>query len=251
MIPCLDVQDGRVVKGVNFASLRDVGDPVEQAVFYDAEGADEIVFLDITASQEGRRALPNSIKETVKSISIPLIVGGGISSLEDIEALFSAGASKVSINTAALGNPNLVAKAAAAFGRERIVVAIDAKRRKGPLGSCQWEVYARGGRQATGLEVCRWADEICDLGAGEILLTSMDADGTQDGYDNELNRMVAEKVPIPIIASGGAGRLRHFRDAFLIGKVDAVLAASIFHYNTYSIRQVKRYLKDAGVSVRV
>ena len=249
MIPCLDVQGGRVVKGVNFASLRDVGDPVEQAMFYDAGGADEIVFLDITASKEGRRAFSSTIRQTAKAISIPLIVGGGISSVKDIEILLEAGASKVSVNTAALANPNLIAEAAQAFGRERIIVAIDAKEYMRSDGNSRWEVYARGGQQATGLEVCEWAEKVYNLGAGEILLTSMDADGTQDGYDNRLNRRVAEKVPVSIIASGGAGRLEHFRDAFLLGKADAVLAASIFHYRTYSIRQVKEYLRDAGIPV--
>ncbi|MGI6566346.1 MAG: imidazole glycerol phosphate synthase subunit HisF [Firmicutes bacterium] len=251
VIPCLDVQNGRVVKGVNFGDLRDVGDPAEQAAFYDREGADELVFLDITASHEGRRALPESIRQTVQAISIPLIVGGGIGSLEDMEAIFAAGASKVSINTAALVNPDLISQAAGVFGRERIIVAVDAKRTVGPDGSCHWEVYARGGRTATGWEVGDWAEKVYSLGAGEILLTSMDSDGTRDGYDNELNRLVAERVPIPIIASGGAGELEHFRDAFLSGKADAVLAASLFHFRTYSIREVKEYLQGAGIPVRL
>ncbi|HHV94278.1 MAG TPA: imidazole glycerol phosphate synthase subunit HisF [Firmicutes bacterium] len=251
VIPCLDVKDGRVVKGVNFVDFRDAGDPVEQAAFYDGEGADELVFLDITASQEGRRALSESVRRTARAISIPLIVGGGISSLQDMEAMFEAGASKVSINTAALENPDLVAQAARAFGRERIIVAIDAKRTENADGSTWWEVYSRGGTTATGWEVGRWAAEVYSLGAGEILLTSMDADGTQDGYDNDLNRLVAEKVPIPVTASGGAGRLEHFRDAFLAGKVDAVLAASLFHFRTYSIREVKQYLQAAGIPVRL
>jgi cyclase len=245
------VQNGRVVKGVNFGDLRDVGDPAEQAAFYDREGADELVFLDITASHEGRRALPESIRQTVQAISIPLIVGGGIGSLEDMEAIFAAGASKVSINTAALVNPDLISQAAGVFGRERIIVAVDAKRTVGPDGSCHWEVYARGGRTATGWEVGDWAEKVYSLGAGEILLTSMDSDGTRDGYDNELNRLVAERVPIPIIASGGAGELEHFRDAFLSGKADAVLAASLFHFRTYSIREVKEYLQGAGIPVRL
>ncbi|NLY52070.1 MAG: imidazole glycerol phosphate synthase subunit HisF [Firmicutes bacterium] len=249
VIPCLDVKNGRVVKGVNFAGFRDVGDPAEQAAFYDREGADELVFLDITASHEGRRAFSESIRRTVQAISIPLTVGGGISSLKDMEAVFEAGASKVSVNTAALDNPDLIAQAARAFGRERIVVAIDAKRTNGADGSHWWEVYARGGRIATGWEVGEWAERVYSLGAGEILLTSMDADGTQDGYDNDLNRLVAERVPIPIIASGGAGRLEHFKDAFLLGKVDAVLAASLFHFRTYSIREVKEYLQEAGIPV--
>ena len=250
-IPSLDVQNGRVVKGVNFGDLRDVGDPAEQAAFYDREGADELVFLDITASHEGRRALPESIRQTVQAISIPLIVGGGIGSLEDMEAIFAAGASKVSINTAALVNPDLISQAAGVFGRERIIVAVDAKRTVGPDGSCHWEVYARGGRTATGWEVGDWAEKVYSLGAGEILLTSMDSDGTRDGYDNELNRLVAERVPIPIIASGGAGRLEHFKDAFLLGKVDAGLAASLFHFRTYTIREVKEYLQGAGIPVRL
>ncbi len=251
IIPCLDVKNGRVVKGVNFVGLRDIGDPAEQAAFYDREGADELVFLDITASQEGRRAFSESIRRTVEVISVPLTVGGGISSLEDMEAVFEAGASKVSINTAAVENPDLIAQAAKAFGRERIVVAIDAKRTLGADGSLWWEVYARGGRTATGWDVRQWAERVYSLGAGEILLTSMNADGTQDGYDNDLNRLVADKVPIPIIASGGAGRLEHFKDAFLVGRVDAVLAASLFHFRTYSIRQVKEYLQEAGIPVRL
>ena len=250
-IPSLDVQNGRVVKGVNFGDLRDVGDPAEQAAFYDREGADELVFLDITASHEGRRALPESIRQTVQAISIPLIVGGGIGSLEDMEAIFAAGASKVSINTAALVNPDLISQAAGVFGRERIIVAVDAKRTVGPDGSCHWEVYARGGRTATGWEVGDWAEKVYSLGAGEILITSMETAGTRNRYDNELNRLVAERVPIPIIASGGAGRLEHFKDAFLLGKVDAVLAASLFHFRTYSIREVKEYLQGAGIPVRL
>ena len=245
MIPCLDA-GWTVVKGVNFGSLQIVGDPVRQAAFYDAEGADELVFLDITASKEGRRALPDSIRQAAKAIKIPLIVGGGISTLEDMRVLLQAGASKVSVNTAALENPQLIKEAAKAFGRERIVVAIDAKQSLDADGNCQWEVYAQGGRIATGLEVCQWAQQVWGLGAGEILLTSMDRDGTQDGYDNQLNQLVAEEVPIPVIASGGAGCLEHLRDAFLLGNVDAVLAASIFHYRTYSIRQVKEYLREAG-----
>jgi cyclase len=251
VIPCLDVKNGRVVKGVNFADFRDVGDPAEQAVFYDREGADELIFLDITASHEGRRAFSESIRRTAEVLTIPLIVGGGIRSLEDMEAVFEAGASKVSVGTAALDNPDLIQQAAQAFGKERIVVAIDAKRTIGADGSRWWEVYAQGGRTATGWEVGEWAERVYSLGAGEILLTSMDADGTQDGYDNDLNRLVAERVPIPIIASGGAGRLEHFKDAFLLGKVDAVLAASLFHFRTYSIREVKEYLQGAGIPVRL
>lgn len=251
VIPCLDVRDGRVVKGVNFGALKDVGDPVEQAVFYDEAGADEIVFLDITASHEGRRAMTDSISQTAQAISIPLIVGGGIKTVTDIETLLGAGASKVSVNTAALENPDLIKEAAQAFGREKIIVAVDVKRHQGSATACHWEVYARGGRIPTGLDAYEWVAKAYELGAGEILLTSMDADGTRDGYDNELNRAMADAVPLPIIASGGAGELEHFRDAFLVGQVDAILAASVFHYRIYSIRQVKEYLMDRGIPMRL
>lgn len=251
VIPCLDVRDGRVVKGINFGSLKDVGDPVEQAIFYDEAGADELVFLDINASHEGRRAMVDSIRETAEAISIPLVVGGGIRSVEDIEVLLEAGASKVSVGTAALENPDLIKEAALAFGKEKIIVAVDAKRQgEDAVGGYHWEVYSKGGRVSTGLDVLEWVGRLWKLGAGEILLTSMDADGTRDGYDNELNWAVANHVPLPVIASGGAGALEHFKDAFLVGEVDAILAASVFHYRTFSIRQVKEYLSRQGIPMR-
>lgn len=251
IIPCLDVKDGRVVKGTNFVSLRDAGDPVEQAAFYDREGADEVVYLDITASHEGRKTLLDIVRRTAEEVFIPFTVGGGISSVEDMRTILRAGADKISINTAAVKNPRLVAEGAERFGSQCVVVAIDAKRRPASNGSPHWEVYIHGGRTPTGLDAVKWAEEVYRLGAGEILLTSMDADGTRDGYDNELNRAVSERVPIPVIASGGAGTLEHLRDAFIEGKADAVLAASIFHYRTYSIREAKEYLRQAGVPVRL
>ena len=240
-----------MVKGVNFGSLRDVGDPVEQAVFYDAAGADEIVFLDIAASKEGRRALSKSVQETAVAISIPLIVGGGIGSIKDIEELLAVGASKISIGTAALENPALIEEAAKIFGSEKVIVAIDAKKGPGSRGEDRGAGYAQGGRVGTGLDAVAWATRVCQLGAGEILLTSMDRDGTKDGYDNDLNRTVAKAVSVPIIASGGAGELQHFKDAFLLGKVDAILAASVFHYRVYSVREVKEYLIDAGIPMQL
>ena len=247
IIPCLDVKNGRVVKGTNFVSLRDAGDPVELAAFYDREMADELVFLDITASSDGRNTMVDVVRRTASQVFIPFTVGGGIRSVEDIRTMLHAGADKVSLNTAAVKNPALIADGAKSFGRQCIVLAVDAKR----SGPGRWEVYINGGRTPTGLDVLEWIKQGVDLGAGEILLTSMDCDGTKDGYDNELNRAVSEMVEVPVIASGGAGRLEHFADALLQGKADAVLAASVFHYGEFSIRQTKEYLRDKGIEVRL
>ncbi|MGI6036785.1 MAG: imidazole glycerol phosphate synthase subunit HisF [Limnochordia bacterium] len=246
IIPCLDVKDGRVVKGTQFVGLRDAGDPVELAAYYDEAGADELVFLDITASAEKRKTIVDLVRRTAETISIPLIVGGGIGSLEDMEAILGAGAQKVSISTAALAEPDLIKWGAEKFGQGCIVVAIDARR-----GESGWEVYSHGGRRATGLDAVAWAQRVAQLGAGEILLTSMDGDGTKDGYDNRLNRAVSQALDIPIIASGGAGKLEHLRDAIIEGGADAVLAASIFHYGEYTIGEVKAYLHSQGIPVRL
>ena len=247
IIPCLDVKNGRVVKGTNFVSLRDAGDPVELAAFYDREMADELVFLDITASSDGRSTMVDVVRRTASQVFIPFTVGGGIRSVEDIRTMLHAGADKVSLNTAAVKNPALIADGAKSFGRQCIVLAVDAKR----SGPGRWEVYINGGRTPTGLDVLEWIKQGVDLGAGEILLTSMDCDGTKDGYDNELNRAVSEMVEVPVIASGGAGSLEHFAEALLKGKADAVLAASVFHYGEFSIRQTKEYLRDKGIEVRL
>ena len=247
IIPCLDVKDGRVVKGINFFDLKDAGDPVESARAYSREGADEIVYLDITASIEKRRAILEIVVETSEQVFIPLTVGGGIRDIEDIRLLLKSGADKVSLNTSAVENPQLVKDAAYEFGNQCIVVAIDAKK-KDPS---HWQVYIYGGRKPTGKDVLEWAREIEDLGAGEILLTSMDKDGTKDGYDLELTRTISEAVNIPVIASGGAGNLEHLYLAFTEGKADAVLAASIFHYGEYSIKQAKTYLKNKGIPIRI
>lgn len=246
IIPCLDVKDGRVVKGTNFINLQDAGDPVELAAFYDREGADEVVFLDITASAEGRKTTVEMVRRAAREVFIPLTVGGGISSIEDIRNLLMAGADKVSLNTAAVQNPDLIYEGARRFGSQCIVLACDAKRKeKG------WEVYIHGGRTATGIDALEWIDRAVKLGAGEILLTSMDADGTKDGYDVELTRAVAESVNVPVIASGGAGKMEHFKEIFQEGRADAALAASVFHYGTYSIRQVKQYLRREGIEIRL
>lgn len=250
VIPCLDVKDGRVVKGTNFLDLRDAGDPVELGAFYDREGADELVFLDITASHERRKTVAEMVAEVAREVFIPFTVGGGISSIDDIRAILLAGADKVSMNTAAVQHPELIAEGARRFGSQCIVVAADVKRRESSDPSKGWEVYIHGGRTATGLDALDWIRRAAELGAGEILLTSMDADGTLNGYDNVLNRTVAEAVGIPIIASGGAGNLEHLRDAILLGKVDAVLAASIFHYGTHSIQEAKDFLAESGIEVR-
>ena len=247
IIPCLDVKDGRVVKGTNFVSLRDAGDPVELAAFYDRELADELVFLDITASSDGRNTMVDVVRRTASQVFIPFTVGGGIRSVDDIRTMLHAGADKVSLNTAAVKAPALIAEGAKSFGSQCIVLAVDAKR----CGAGKWEVYINGGRTPTGLDVMEWIRRGVDLGAGEILLTSMDCDGTKDGYDNELNRAVSELVEVPVIASGGAGTLPHFADALVKGKADAVLAASVFHYGEFSIRQTKEYLRNQGIEVRL
>ncbi len=252
IIPCLDVRDGRVVKGTRFVNLRDAGDPVELAGFYSSEGADELVFLDITASLEGRRAIVDAVSKAADAVFIPLTVGGGIDSPEFMQELLQSGADKVSLNTAALKNPALIKTGAERFGSQCIVAAIDARRVKNTSGSRpqKWEVYSHGGRTPTGRNVVEWAREVEELGAGEILLTSMDADGTQDGYDTELLAAVTEAVEIPVIASGGAGSLEHLYEALTIGNAHAVLAASILHYGTYSIAEIKDYLSLRGLPVR-
>ncbi|HPZ43905.1 MAG TPA: imidazole glycerol phosphate synthase subunit HisF [Bacillota bacterium] len=247
IIPCLDVTGGRVVKGTNFINLRDAGDPVELAAFYDREGADELVFLDITASSEGRKTTLDMVYRTAGEVFIPFTVGGGISTLEDIRAMLSAGADKVSINTAAVKNPGLVAEASERFGSQCIVVAIDARQ----CGPASWEIYIHGGRTPTGLDAVEWAKKVESLGAGEILLTSMDRDGTRDGYDIPLTRTVARALHIPVIASGGAGNLKHIAEVLMEGEADAALAASIFHFGQYSLRETKQYLSSRGVQVRI
>lgn len=270
IIPCLDVDHGRVVKGIRFVDLVDAGDPVEQAVRYDREGADELVFLDITASSDSREIVRDMVRRVADSVFIPFTVGGGIRSVEDMRGLLASGADKVSINTAAIKNHSLITEGARAFGSQAVVVAIDARRRRDEtetsgLGEVEtvassprpsvprsqhWEVYTHGGRTATGLDVVEWARQAEELGAGEILLTSMDRDGTRDGYDNELNRTIAEAVSIPVIASGGAGSLEHLYQAFGEGLASAVLAASIFHFGEFSIRQAKEYLRAQGLPIR-
>ncbi len=247
IIPCLDVKDGRVVKGVNFVNLRDAGDPVENAKVYNDEGADELVFLDITASHEQRKTMVDVVRRVAEEVFMPFTVGGGISSNEDIRQLLNAGCDKVSINTSAVRDPGLVKEASERFGSQCIVVAIDAKRKSGG----GWEVYVRGGREATGIDAVEWAVKVNKLGAGEILLTSMDRDGTKDGYDIELTRAISEAVTVPVIASGGCGTLEHFRQALTDGKADAALAASVFHFKEFSIGQVKGYLRERGVAVRI
>jgi cyclase len=246
IIPCLDVKDGRVVKGTQFVDLRDAGDPVEIAKIYDQQGADEIAFLDITASYEKRDILLDIVRRTAEEIFIPLTVGGGVRRMEDIRTLLKAGADKVSVNTAAVRDPHFVERASKRFGCQCIVIAIDAKRR-----GDTWEVFTHGGRVPTGIDALVWAKKMEELGAGEILLTSMDRDGTKDGYDIELTRTISEQVSIPVIASGGVGTLEHLYEGLVLGKASAVLAASIFHYKEYSIAQVKSFLKEKGVTVRL
>jgi cyclase len=248
VIPCLDVDRGRVVKGVNFVGLRDAGDPVELAARYDREGADELVFLDITASHEGRGTIVELARRTAEEVFIPFTIGGGLRSEEDIREVLAAGADKVSLNSAAVRDPELISRGSDRFGAQCIVVAIDAKRRAGGDG---WEVFLNGGRLATGREAVAWAAEAAERGAGELLVTSMDRDGTQDGFDVELLAAVAEAAPVPVIASGGAGRLEHFAAAVAEGGADAVLAASVFHDGVYSIAQVKEAMAGAGVPVRM
>ncbi|MDH7554842.1 MAG: imidazole glycerol phosphate synthase subunit HisF [Spirochaetota bacterium] len=245
IIPCLDVKDGRVVKGVNFVNLQDAGDPVHNGMFYDEEGADELVFLDITASSDRRAIILKMVKEVAETVNIPFTVGGGIRTVDDVRMILENGADKVSINTQAVQQPELITECARRFGSQCIVVAIDAKRNNGG-----WNVYLHGGRTKTDIDAVQWAKQVEDLGAGEILLTSMDRDGTKLGYDLELTKKVAESVTIPVIASGGAGTLEHLYEGFAIGKADAVLAASIFHYREYSIKQAKEYLARRGIPVR-
>jgi cyclase len=246
IIPCLDVKDGRVVKGVKFETLRDAGDPVECAALYDAQGADEVCFLDISASHEGRATLLDIVSRTADRVFAPLTVGGGVREVEDVRRLLNAGADKISINTSAVQNPELVRAAADRFGAQAIVVAVDARRK--PEGG--WEVFTHGGRTPTGLDALEWSAKAAELGAGEILLTSMDRDGTRAGYDLELVRAVSERVGVPVIASGGVGELSHLYDGLTAGKADAVLAASIFHYGEHTVGDVKAYLASRGVAVR-
>jgi imidazole glycerol-phosphate synthase subunit HisF len=246
IIPCLDVKDGRVVKGVQFIELRDAGDPVEAALAYDAQGADELVFLDITASHEDRSIMLDVVRRTADVLFIPLTVGGGLRTVDDVRTLLRAGAEKVSFNTAALARPQVIREAAERFGSQCIVVAIDA-RREGD----RWGVYTHGGRRPAGRDAIEWAQEAVAQGAGEILLTSMDRDGTKDGYDLQLTRAVADAVTAPVIASGGAGTLEHFREAFVEADASAALAASLFHFGTYTIGEVKTYLADHGLEVRL
>lgn len=247
IIPCLDVHAGRVVKGVNFESLRDAGDPVEVARRYGDEGADEIAFLDITASSEARDTLIPVIEQVAEQVFIPLTVGGGVRKAEDVRKLLNAGADKVSINTAAVQDPSLVADAAARFGSQAIVVAVDAK----AVGPGRWEVFTHGGRKATGLDAVEWASRVAKLGAGEILLTSMDRDGTKSGFDLALTRAVTKAVPVPVIASGGVGNLEHLAQGVELGGADAVLAASIFHYGEHSVREAKQFLASRGIEMRL
>jgi cyclase len=247
VIPCLDVDAGRVVKGVRFVEIRDAGDPVELAARYDAEGADELVFLDITASSDARDTTVHMVERVAEQVFIPFTVGGGIRTVDDVRTMLRAGADKVSLNTAAVADPDLVRRASDEFGAQCIVVAIDARQRS---GTPFWDVVTHGGRTPTGLEATEWAAEVCRLGAGEILLTSMDRDGTHAGYDLDLLRAVGDAVPVPVIASGGVGTLEHFYEAVHEGGADAVLAASIFHFGTFRVREAKSYLESRGVTVR-
>lgn len=251
IIPCLDVDNGRVVKGISFLNLIDAGDPVEQGARYDREGADELVFLDITASSDRREIVADMVRRVADRVFIPFTVGGGIRTVEDIRAILMAGADKISVNTAAVQNPNLIREGAEKFGAQCIVVAIDAKRKKTePGGTLSWEVYLHGGRTPTGIDAIEWAQQAANLGAGEILLTSMDCDGRKDGYDLELTSAVAEAVNIPVIASGGAGTLEHLYEALMAGKASAVLAASIFHFGEFTIGEAKQYLRERGILMR-
>ncbi len=251
LIPCLDVDQGRVVKGVKFENIRDAGDPVEISRRYDEAGADEITFLDITASHEGRDIMLHTVERMASQVFIPLTVGGGIRRIEDIRNLLNAGADKVSINSAAIDNPEFVGEAAARFGSQCIVIAIDAKKVSAPQESDRWEIFTHGGRKATGINAVDWARRMEEMGAGEILLTSMDRDGTKTGFDNALVRAVSEATNVPVIASGGVGNLQHLADGIRIGKADAVLAASIFHFSEYTIRQAKEYMAAQGIEMRL
>jgi len=248
IIPCLDVNAGRVVKGVNFVNLIDAGDPVECALAYDKAGADELVFLDITASSDARDTVVDMVRAVAESVFIPFTVGGGIRTVDDFKKILREGADKVAVNSAAIMNPNLIAEAADKFGSQCVVVAIDAKRRADGSG---WNIYKNGGRVDMGIDALEWAVKACELGAGEILLTSMDCDGTKSGYDIELTRTIAENVSIPVIASGGAGTMEHFKEALTDGKADAALAASLFHFKELEIREVKKFLANEGIPVRL
>ena len=248
IIPCLDVNNGRVVKGINFVNLRDAGDPVEVAAAYDKAGADEVVFLDITATSDARETVVDMVRKVAEKVFIPFTVGGGIRTVEDFKVLLREGADKISINSSAINNPRLISDAADKFGSQCVVVAIDARKRADGSG---WNIYKNGGRIDVGMDAVEWARTAEKMGAGEILLTSMDGDGTKEGYDMALTRAVAESVSIPVIASGGAGQLSHFYDALTEGKAEAVLAASLFHYKELEIRQVKEYLREKGISVRL
>lgn len=247
IIPCLDVNNGRVVKGVNFVNLIDAGDPVEQAVLYDREGADELVFLDITASSDKRATVVDMVEKVAEKLFIPFTVGGGIRTVEDFRTTLRAGADKVAVNSAAIMNPPLISEAALKFGSQCVVVAIDAKRREDGSG---WNIFKNGGRVDMGIDAVEWAIKACELGAGEILLTSMDRDGTKNGFDNELTRIISDSVNIPVIASGGAGSKKDFYDTFVKGHADAALAASLFHFKELSIEELKEYLSSQGISVR-
>lgn len=248
IIPCLDVHNGRVVKGVNFVNLRDAGDPVEIAAAYDKAGADEVVFLDITASSDARNTVVDMVRRVAENVFIPFTVGGGIRTVEDFKVLLREGADKISINSSAINRPELISEAADKFGSQCVVVAIDAKKRADGSG---WNIYKNGGRIDVGIDAVEWAKKVCRMGAGEILLTSMDCDGTKAGYDIELTRAIAEAVSVPVIASGGAGTIEHFYEALTDGKADAALAASLFHYKELEIREVKKYLREKGLSVRL
>lgn len=248
IIPCLDVHNGRVVKGVNFVNLKDAGDPVEIGAAYDKAGADELVFLDITASSDARAIKTELVRKVAERVFIPFTVGGGIRTVEDFRDILREGADKVAVNTAAILNPELISRAADKFGSQCVVVAIDAKRRPDGTG---WNIYKNGGRVDMGIDALEWAEKAYKLGAGELLVTSMDKDGTKDGYDLELTRRISELVKIPVIASGGAGNLEHFKDALTVGGADAALAASLFHYKELEINEVKQYLRNEGVSVRL
>lgn len=248
IIPCLDVHNGRVVKGVNFVNLRDAGDPVEIAAAYDKAGADEIVFLDITASSDARKTVVDMVRRVAENVFIPFTVGGGIRTVEDFKVLLREGADKISINSSAINRPELISEAADKFGSQCVVVAIDARRRADGSG---WNIYKNGGRVDVGIDAVEWAEKVCRMGAGEVLLTSMDCDGTKAGYDIELTRSIAEAVSVPVIASGGAGTKEHFYEALTEGKADAALAASLFHYKELEIRELKEYLKEKGLSVRL
>ena len=251
IIPCLDVDNGRVVKGVQFVDIRDAGDPVEIARRYDEQGADEISFLDITASHEDRDTMAHTVEKMASQVFIPLTVGGGIRKLEDIRTMLNAGADKVSINTAAVFNPDFVGEAADRFGSQCIVVAIDAKKVSAAGEPHRWEIFTHGGRKPTGLDAVQWARKMVDLGAGEILLTSMDRDGTKNGFDLEVTRAISAAVHVPVIASGGVGNLQHLADGVTLGKADAVLAASIFHFGEYSIREAKEFMAEQGIEMRL